>query len=960
MTTTTLERSVSPRRKLLAPEVIQLSTMDCGPAALKSMLEGFGIRVNYGRLRDACSTDVDGTSIDVLEDVAVELGLDAEQVMVPADHLLAPESNVLPAILIVKQRAVPVHFIVLWRLSGGLAQIMDPAGGRRWVTEESLLRDLYVHPMRVSAEDWREWAGSDTFGAPLVGRIRRLGVGARSAEALLDDATKDPSWRSLGALDAATRLLERLTTSGGLDAGERNAAILRRLMGMGVETDAIPDLYWTVRPAPAGEDGAERITFRGAVLVRVQGRATGEKRATTAAETIDPEVLAALRRPAATAWGPFLTALREARVSIAGIIAAALVVSAAGVLVQALLVRGLLDIGDWFDSGGQRLGAALAVGVFLVGAMLLNIPTSLAIAGLGRRLEARLRIAFARKIPRVADHYFHSRLLSDMAERMHSIAVVRGLPGLVAGWLSTAFSLAFTTIALLWLAPWLKVWVVVTVGCATLFSLVAPVIVQEREMRLRSHGSTLMRFYLDALLGLSPVRAHSAGPAMLREQEAQLVHWADSGLRLQTAYVWIDAVQMIVGAALAISVVMMHVAREGTSASILLVAYWGLQLPTLAQAMAGSARQVAPVRNMLVRLLEILDAPEETRREVDRAVPGKAPAQPSSSPIPEGPDAGAELAIRTDATAIARPKRSPREGVRLQMRGVTVRVGGHTVLDGVDLDIAPGTQVAIVGESGAGKSTLVGLLLGWNRAGAGSIALDGAELTSENLALWRRRTAWIDPSVQLYNRRFVQNLIYGSEDAVGDMGTAIDQADLRDVLERLPEGLQTSMGEGGALVSGGEGQRVRLGRAWLRRDARLVLFDEPFRGLDRAKRKLLLDRARRAWTGSTMLCVTHDVSHTLDFKRVLVIEGGRVVEDGDPRALACDLGSRYHQMLASEQFVLESLWANEAWRRFRVENGTITEQGKKDWIDVAALVEGADAPDLAPRLEGARGELADE
>ena len=77
----------SPRR-LIAPEVIQTSKTDCGPAALKSMLEGFGISVSYARLREVCRTDVDGTSVDRLEQIANELGLDAEQVMVPVDHVL--------------------------------------------------------------------------------------------------------------------------------------------------------------------------------------------------------------------------------------------------------------------------------------------------------------------------------------------------------------------------------------------------------------------------------------------------------------------------------------------------------------------------------------------------------------------------------------------------------------------------------------------------------------------------------------------------------------------------------------------------------------------------------------------------------------------------------------------------------------------------------------------------------
>jgi len=82
----------APRRRFLAPEVVQTSAMDCGPASLKSLLEGHDIPVSYARLRDACHTDVDGTSIDTMETVACQLGLDAEQIVVPADHLLLTDA----------------------------------------------------------------------------------------------------------------------------------------------------------------------------------------------------------------------------------------------------------------------------------------------------------------------------------------------------------------------------------------------------------------------------------------------------------------------------------------------------------------------------------------------------------------------------------------------------------------------------------------------------------------------------------------------------------------------------------------------------------------------------------------------------------------------------------------------------------------------------------------------------
>src|SRR5215831_1207001 len=82
-----------PRRRFFAPEVIQTSAMDCGPAALACLLEGFGIAASYGRLREACQTSVDGTSIGTLEAVARTVGLDAEQIMMPVDHLLLAEAE---------------------------------------------------------------------------------------------------------------------------------------------------------------------------------------------------------------------------------------------------------------------------------------------------------------------------------------------------------------------------------------------------------------------------------------------------------------------------------------------------------------------------------------------------------------------------------------------------------------------------------------------------------------------------------------------------------------------------------------------------------------------------------------------------------------------------------------------------------------------------------------------------
>lgn len=114
-------------RRRLVPEVIQTSAMDCGPACLAALLAGHGAAVSYERLREACQTDVDGTSIDTIEQAAVALGLAAEQILVPVDHVLLAEAEALPALAVTRQPDGGNHFIVLWSQLGGRVQVMDPA-----------------------------------------------------------------------------------------------------------------------------------------------------------------------------------------------------------------------------------------------------------------------------------------------------------------------------------------------------------------------------------------------------------------------------------------------------------------------------------------------------------------------------------------------------------------------------------------------------------------------------------------------------------------------------------------------------------------------------------------------------------------------------------------------------------------------------------------------------------------
>lgn len=883
------------RQRWFVPEVVQTSAMDCGPAALVCLLAGFGISVSYGRLREACQTDVDGTSIDTLHDIAVTLGLEAEQLMVPLDHLLLPD--VLPAIVVVRSPGGATHFLVAWRRHGPWVQLMDPATGRRWTTHQSFLADVYVHQQPVERKAWRYWAASKGFAAALEHRLGAVGVSTFDVRLLLEQARSNTGWRALAALDAAARAVVSLVHAGGLRRGAQAARTLVHLAEAAAnDPTTLPECFWSVQPQipSSTTTGEPDLLFSGAVLVRIRPRTYPTSRPT---EALPRELAAVLQDPASQPGRQLLHLLGTAGWWTPLALVAALTVAAAGLVLEALVLRALVELGSELGLFSQRLGAAVLVLLLAVLLLALDLPIATLVRRLGRQLEVRLRTAFLTKIPRLDDRYFRSRLISDMAERGHAIEHVRLLPELGSEILRLAFALVLTTAGIIWLDPPSAPWALLALAGSVLVPLLAQPLLAERDMRLRSHAAALGRFMLDGLLGLVAVRAHGAEPAVRRQHEGLLVDWLRAGTSRQRVVVVVEGLQLGFGFGLAALLLQAHLERSGSTSSLLLLVYWALSLPSLAEQLAELAWSYPAHRNLTLRLLEPLGAVE----------PGATAAGPATAAPPQ-----------------ATPE--PAGGVAISFAGVSVQAGGHTVLDQIDLDIAAGAHIAIVGPSGAGKSSLVGLLLGWHQPSAGTMLVDGQPLNGDVLERLRRETAWVDPGVQLWNRSLLENLLFGNgANARAAVGTVIEAADLWRLLEQLPAGLQTSLGEGGALVSGGEGQRVRLARALLRTNSRLVILDEPFRGLDRDRRRQLLGRCRNTWPTTTLLCISHDIADTASFDRVLVIEGGRLIEDGRPAVLAATPSSRYAALLAAEAAVRQSTWTSTAWRQLHLRDGLLAE-----------------------------------
>jgi ATP-binding cassette subfamily C protein CydD len=205
-----------------------------------------------------------------------------------------------------------------------------------------------------------------------------------------------------------------------------------------------------------------------------------------------------------------------------------------------------------------------------------------------------------------------------------------------------------------------------------------------------------------------------------------------------------------------------------------------------------------------------------------------------------------------------------------------------------------------VGPSGAGKTTIASLLLGFARPDRGRILIDGIDLNTLDLDDWRRRLAWLPQNPRLFQGTLLDNIRLGLADAPAEpdlaaVREAARRAHAAEFIEQLPLGYDTPVGERGAGLSGGQIQRIALARAFLR-DARLVILDEATANLDPASEALVQQAVDELARGRGMLVIAHRLATVRHADRILVLDGGRVVEHGDHEALTARDGP-YRRMV---------------------------------------------------------------
>jgi thiol reductant ABC exporter CydD subunit len=469
------------------------------------------------------------------------------------------------------------------------------------------------------------------------------------------------------------------------------------------------------------------------------------------------------------------------------------------------------------------------------------------------RVMSELRLALVSSRLRAAPATTEATEAGEVATA--AVAGVDGLEAYFGRYLPQVVLAVLVPIAvLLWTADIDLTSAVIMLATLPLIPVFMVLIGRYTEAKTRARWEALARLsnhFLDVVRGLPTLRAFNRGAAQAERIEAVSEEYRRTTMETLR-------VSFLSGAVLDLAATLATALVAVTLGVRLIDGAVGLQ-PALTVLLL-TPELYAPIRSLAAQFHVSADGLAAAERIVDLI---DAPAVPEGTAVPD--DTWRD--VRLEDVTLANPGR------------------GAPVLDGFDLRIARGEVVALVGPSGAGKTTVASLLLGLRAPDRGRVSVDGADLASLDLGAWRHQAAWMPQRPTIFRGTVRTNIALGNPDASdAELRDASERAGFASVVEDLPDGYDTVVGEGGRELSAGEARRLALART-LVSTAPFVILDEPTANMDPDSAAAIGASIRAIDRSRTVLLIAHDPEVALAADRVVRLEDGRAVGVAERAAL---------------------------------------------------------------------------
>lgn len=535
------------------------------------------------------------------------------------------------------------------------------------------------------------------------------------------------------------------------------------------------------------------------------------------------------------------------------------VIKHSGVWALPLLTASIIDVVTYPEQ--HTLSELWVYGGLLAVMYVQNIPTNYIyahfISTANRSMEMRLRGSLARRLQHLSINFYQRNSIGALQTKLlRDVETIEQL---------TRQIFEFVPITLLTIFIALVVTAIRAPSFLLFYLFVIPVTLvvrqvmqkplegRNREFRREVEG---MSSRLVEMLHLIPVtRAHGIEDDELRQVNERLERVYNTGLRLDLINALFGSIAWVVfqfaNAACLLTAAYLAYTRPSliSVGDIVLLTGYFANLTNSTQALIGLIPQIMKGFESLYSLREVLESPDLEHNA------GKAPVD------------AVRGHFRFEQVSFAYPD------------------ADDSSLTDITLEVQPGEVIAIIGGSGAGKSTMLNLIIGFIRPSRGRILLDGEDMRDLDLRTYRQYLSVVPQQTVLFEGTVRDNILYGIDrHDRQQLNQAISHANAAEFIARLPQGLDTRIGENGAKLSGGQRQRLAIARALIR-DPRVLILDEATSALDTESEKLIQEALDRLMHGRTTFIVAHRLSTIRNADRIVVLEHGQIVEMGTHETL---------------------------------------------------------------------------